>query len=114
MGATPPAVWPRPSGREPSMAKTTAEPSTLRGAKARRRTAQDLLEELNPMMMDLCGTAAAIGIVTRALDEADSGKEAMLAMATLADALQRDVQRIDRLYTQALEASWDFARETTP
>ena len=45
--------------------------------------------------------AAAIGIVTRALGE-DGGEDAQHAMLTLADFLQRDVEKIDQLYTQAL------------
>jgi hypothetical protein len=91
------------------MAKTTTKPSTLQGSKARLRTAQELLAELNPMMRNLCGTAAAIGIVTRALGEPNGDEDAYPAMLSLADILQHDAERIDRLYTQALEASWGFA-----
>lgn len=90
------------------MAKTTAQPSTLRGSKARLRTSRELLEELNPMMRNLCGTAAAIGIVTHALGQPGGGGDAHFAMLTLADILQRDAERIDRLYAQALEASWGY------
>ena len=99
------------------MTRTTAQPSTLQGSKTRLRASHELLEELNPMMLDLRGMAAAIGIVTRALGE-DGGEDAQHAMLTLADFLQRDVEKIDQLYTQALEATWDFGpkteTETTP
>jgi hypothetical protein len=89
------------------MAKTTAQPNTLQGSKTRLRASHELLEELNPMMLDLRGMAAAIGIVTRALGE-DGGEDAQHAMLTLADVLQRDVEKIDQLYTQALEAAWGY------
>jgi hypothetical protein len=94
------------------MTRTTAQPNTLQGSKARLRASHELLEELNPMMLDLREMAAAIGIVTRALGE-DGGEDAQHAMLTLADFLQRDVEKIDQLYTQALEATWDFAPETS-
>jgi len=89
------------------MTRTTAQPNTLQGSKARLRASHELLEELNPMMLDLRGMAAAIGIVTRALGE-DGGEDAQHAMLTLADVLQRDVEKIDQLYTQALEAAWGY------
>lgn len=91
------------------MTRTTAQPSTLQVSKARLRAAQELLAELNPMMRNLCGTAAAIGIVTDALGQPGGGGDAHFAMLTLADILQRDAERIDQLYAQALEASWGFA-----
>src|SRR5438445_7137684 len=89
------------------MPRTTAQPNTLQGSKTRLRASHELLEELNPMMLDLRGMAAAIGIVTRALGE-DGGEDAQHAMLTLGDVLQRDVEKIDQLYTQALEATWGY------
>ena len=97
--------------------RTTAQPSTLQGSKARFRASHELLEELNPMMLDLRGMAAAIGASsTRALGE-DGGEDAQRAMLTLADFLRRDVEKIDQLYTQALASHlglWPERARTRP
>jgi len=86
------------------MTRTTTQPNTLQGAKTRLRASHELLEKLNPAIFDLCGMAAAIGIVTRALGEPGGGDNAQQAMITLADALQRNAEKIEGLYTQALNA----------
>jgi hypothetical protein len=87
------------------MTRTTAQPNTLQGSKTRLRASHELLEKLNPAIFDLCGLAAAIGIVSRASEEPASGPEdARHAMLTLAGILQRETERIEGLYTQALKA----------
>jgi hypothetical protein len=88
------------------MAKTTAQPTTLRGSKARLRTSRELLEELNPLMSDLVAAVAAVEVAVRASAQHDP--DADLALTYIAGALKRDAGQVDRLFTQALEATWGY------